>query len=185
MRSAYCRAQARWLRWKEEIQLLLEEMSRVTLFLLWKAKWWDAHALSRPNIDSALESGCVAYAHRQQWVFRSLAQKFHAKWVPFLASHSLTVDWSPELSLSEVDPSNQRTRATSSPPVTDTSSTLPQLISMPSLFSAIMENELEEDAEEMDDENEDDEDGEDGEGSEGGEGGENLGSDEDGYDSAY
>lgn len=72
MCSAYCRAQARWLRWKEEIQL-------------------------HTNVDSTLKNGCVAYAYHQQWTFESLAKKFHARWIQVLATHSLSIQWPEDL----------------------------------------------------------------------------------------
>lgn len=195
MRSAYCRAQARWLRWKEEIELLLEEMSRVTLFLLWKAKWWESRASMRTDINPALVSGCVAYACRQQWIFESLAKKFHAKWVPFLAKHSLSVIWSPELPI-EVEPSAETTTnvtgatpsiAATDPPPASTllPSSAPDAIGEPRIveMNTVLEasDEIEGDAEEDDEV----EAGGEGEGGKDSNDMDFKDSDEEGYDSPY
>lgn len=196
MRSAYCRAQARWLRWQEEIELLLEEMSRVTLFLLWKANWWESRVSMRPDINPALASGVGAYAYRQRWIFESLARKFYAKWVPFLTKNSLSVQWCSELSSFEISPSIETTTnvagATSSTAATSLlpagslspNSALaslgePRIVEMNTVQDS---DDIEADAEE---ENEDEVDEEGGGGDSGGKDTDAGDSDEDGYDSAY
>ncbi|KAG2336247.1 hypothetical protein BDR05DRAFT_978823 [Suillus weaverae] len=41
LRVKWCKARARMMHWKEEIELLEEEMHQVLQFLQWHALWWD------------------------------------------------------------------------------------------------------------------------------------------------
>lgn len=97
MRSTYARVRARWLRWKEEVQLLQEEMRRAPVFLLWKANWWKERADSRPDASSGLRSGLCAYALRQSQLFTDMATRLVRQWAAVAAKNSLTVEWSTEL----------------------------------------------------------------------------------------
>lgn len=54
-----CRAWA--ARWKEEIQLIDEEMRQALEFCLWKVKWWEQQAHHRTTVPSHLWEGLVAY----------------------------------------------------------------------------------------------------------------------------
>ncbi|KAG2122912.1 hypothetical protein DEU56DRAFT_873540 [Suillus clintonianus] len=60
----WCKARARMMRWKEEIELLREEMRRVLQFLQWHALW----------------EGVVAYATRQAQTCCDLGTKFKVLW---------------------------------------------------------------------------------------------------------
>lgn len=97
MRSTYARVRARWLRWKEEIQLLLEEMRRGPVFLLWKANWWKERADARPEVAFVLQSGLRAYAFRQSRLFSGMAVGLVRRWASIVAKNSLTVEWPLEL----------------------------------------------------------------------------------------
>jgi hypothetical protein len=44
LRVEWCKGRARALRWTEEVQLLMEEMRRVLVFLEWKAAFWEERA---------------------------------------------------------------------------------------------------------------------------------------------
>ncbi|KAG2109753.1 hypothetical protein DEU56DRAFT_920292 [Suillus clintonianus] len=44
LRIEWCKARAHRDRWVEEMQLLLEEMQRILLFLDWQARQWDERA---------------------------------------------------------------------------------------------------------------------------------------------
>lgn len=58
-----CRARA--MRWDEEVTLLLEEMRRYQMFMLWSANHWRGLASQRQVQDSKLANGLRAYALRQ------------------------------------------------------------------------------------------------------------------------
>lgn len=59
------------MRWEEEVQLLLEEMRRVNVYLNWEAGWWEERAERRSSqaggvqVKPCLEEGLRAYARRQ------------------------------------------------------------------------------------------------------------------------
>jgi hypothetical protein len=55
-----CRARAE--RWKEEIQLVEEEMRRSLEFGRWLGSWWMQRASIRTGITSQLQEGLIAYA---------------------------------------------------------------------------------------------------------------------------
>ena len=57
----WAKAQARSLRWSEEVMLLKEEMRRVWKMLKWKASWWDDHQEGWPGLDAAASEGVRAY----------------------------------------------------------------------------------------------------------------------------
>ncbi|KAF8999723.1 hypothetical protein BDZ89DRAFT_969307, partial [Hymenopellis radicata] len=65
LKIEWCKAQARKLRWEEEVHLLAEEMRRVIEFRRWKAGWWRSRASERPNVTDALKQGLVAFAESQ------------------------------------------------------------------------------------------------------------------------
>jgi hypothetical protein len=58
----WLKCHARAARWKEEIQLLEEEMRRATQFYAWKGNWWEKQAHRRTSISSHLAKGIAAYA---------------------------------------------------------------------------------------------------------------------------
>ncbi|EIW79765.1 hypothetical protein CONPUDRAFT_34829, partial [Coniophora puteana RWD-64-598 SS2] len=41
IRTEWCKARARALRWTEEVHLLKEEMRRTLQYMLWHARWWE------------------------------------------------------------------------------------------------------------------------------------------------
>ena len=55
-----CRARAN--RWKEEIQLVEEEMRRSLEFCKWLHSWWTLKGNHRAAITSNLQEGLIAYA---------------------------------------------------------------------------------------------------------------------------
>jgi uncharacterized protein YecA (UPF0149 family) len=55
-----CRARAN--RWKEEVQLVEEEMRRALEFTRWLSSWWIQQATIRTGISSNLQEGLMAYA---------------------------------------------------------------------------------------------------------------------------
>lgn len=81
---------ARLERWKEEVDLLQEEMRRVVVFLEWRSQDWLAkvdipQGTSAPDVQSGLD----AYTKKQAAVYRNLAVSFAKLWRPTLASYGL------------------------------------------------------------------------------------------------
>ena len=81
LRVEYARALARAARWREEEQLVKEEMRRVLVFLMWRANDWmsRAHAYSA-RVGSRCQVGSIAYANRQASVLQGMAQYFSQLW---------------------------------------------------------------------------------------------------------
>jgi len=75
-----------WLRsrasqWKEEIQLLEEEMHCAIKFCEWKALWWDEQRHNRPNLELAhLVEGVSAYVAEQAQSEHERAVNWAAQW---------------------------------------------------------------------------------------------------------
>ncbi|KAG1888957.1 uncharacterized protein F5891DRAFT_1216956 [Suillus fuscotomentosus] len=79
VRVEWCKARARVNRWSEEVDLLLEEMRRVTEFLKWQAGWWGEWVNARV-LESAEQEGVAAYAYRQAALRTSLVASFQHLW---------------------------------------------------------------------------------------------------------
>ncbi|KAA1478735.1 hypothetical protein DENSPDRAFT_788366 [Dentipellis sp. KUC8613] len=82
MRVTYAKTRARARRWKEEIELLTEEMRRTLVFLQWKEKWWYAKLEARLDAPPDIRSGLRAYAMRQCLIFNGIAMSFKTLWDP-------------------------------------------------------------------------------------------------------
>ncbi|KAJ7687974.1 hypothetical protein B0H16DRAFT_1753198 [Mycena metata] len=80
VRVEWSKAQARKERWVEEVQLLREEMKRVLRMLRTIQGEWAERAEKRKDIDLPLAAGLKAYALRQIYVHRRIAQTFYAGW---------------------------------------------------------------------------------------------------------
>ncbi|KAJ7578105.1 hypothetical protein C8J56DRAFT_797719 [Mycena floridula] len=65
MRIQWLKYRARAMRWEEEVDLILEEMRRVNVFLLWKASSWREKADNFISSSQRLQDGGKAYALRQ------------------------------------------------------------------------------------------------------------------------
>lgn len=81
IRIEWCKARARAHRWKEEVELLVEEQRRVLQFLHWQEDWWLGKevALGSTN-DMSLKEGLAAYALRQAAIRRDLRIHFTKMW---------------------------------------------------------------------------------------------------------
>ena len=76
LRVAWCRSQARKLRWEEQIELVKEEMRRVVAYFGWKSKWWEDRAEARQvEGDDVTRRGLLAYAARQAKLFGLLKSR--------------------------------------------------------------------------------------------------------------
>ncbi|KAG2052390.1 hypothetical protein BDR06DRAFT_983220 [Suillus hirtellus] len=80
LRIEWCKARARRDRWGKEIQLLLEEMQCILLFLDWQAHQWDERTGARVPQRPEDVKGVVAYAKKQAFIWRSLSESFKEKW---------------------------------------------------------------------------------------------------------
>jgi len=98
VRVEWCRLQERLARFKEEVQLTVEEMRRVLVFFEWKARKWETSAASRNHqdlIDERTKAGINAYAHRQADVYRRMITVFIQDWFTLLESNELASSWLP------------------------------------------------------------------------------------------
>ncbi|KAF9779709.1 hypothetical protein BJ322DRAFT_986259, partial [Thelephora terrestris] len=74
-----CRARAD--RWKEESELLQEEMRRVVAFLEWKSTWWSGKVGSHLGLVTAdVQHGIDSYARRQADTYHELAVSLANQW---------------------------------------------------------------------------------------------------------
>ncbi|KAJ7051468.1 hypothetical protein C8F01DRAFT_1339499 [Mycena amicta] len=85
LRIEWARTRARALRWSEELDLLEEEMRRITEFLAWRAGWWESRIGLKTAVDLAEAEGCEAYARRQAKMKRLLSADFRRQWTPLPA----------------------------------------------------------------------------------------------------
>lgn len=77
----WSKSYARTHRWKEEVELLKEEMRRTLKFLEWKSSSWVSKASTfDPSLLTAFTEGLNAYAFRQADVFMSLRDHFLSLW---------------------------------------------------------------------------------------------------------
>lgn len=62
LRVEWLKCRARAARWKEEVELLNEEMRRAIQFCSWKGKWWKEQSNRRASVSAHLTEGITAYA---------------------------------------------------------------------------------------------------------------------------
>ncbi|KAJ7739792.1 hypothetical protein DFH07DRAFT_688793, partial [Mycena maculata] len=79
LRVEWCKVWARMDRWREEVNLLKEEMRRVPISLRHRAGWWiDRREVEEFEGEHA--EGVRAYATRQAALMRGLADHFEEMW---------------------------------------------------------------------------------------------------------
>ena len=87
-----CRARAD--RWREESDLLQEEMRRVITFLEWKSSWWGGNVGSRlDSVTADIQHGIDAYARKQAGTYHDLAVSLANQWMPHLIVSGLDISW--------------------------------------------------------------------------------------------
>lgn len=89
LRIEWCKACVRSMRWAEEVELLQEEMRRVSCFLKWHATWWQKKIAAHMLATAADNEGLSAYACRQAQLREDLADCFEKKWAGCNAVHSV------------------------------------------------------------------------------------------------
>ncbi|KAF8213240.1 hypothetical protein K438DRAFT_1956654 [Mycena galopus ATCC 62051] len=80
VRVEWSKAKARRDRWVEEVQLLREEMKRVLRMLRWTSQRWASCVSGQENVDPERHAGLAAYARRQIYVHRRIAEHFEQDW---------------------------------------------------------------------------------------------------------
>ncbi|KAJ8502454.1 hypothetical protein ONZ45_g11741 [Pleurotus djamor] len=82
LRVEWAKSRARYLRWKEEVLLVKEEMRRVRVTFEYEGNVWRQRQseASKITTDPVLAQGLAAYAHRQTCVREQLRSSFTAIW---------------------------------------------------------------------------------------------------------
>ncbi|KAJ7768991.1 hypothetical protein B0H16DRAFT_1716189 [Mycena metata] len=78
----WARTRARSHRWKEEVDLLEEEMARVRHFFAWRAAHWREQVGRRALLEGPQLEGETAYALRQAAVQEELSESVAEEWEP-------------------------------------------------------------------------------------------------------
>ena len=87
-----CRVRADW--WKEESELLQEDMRRIVAFLKWKSTWWGEKVGSRLGLVTAdIQHGIDGYTHRQANTYHKLTVSLANQWLPHLLNMGLATSW--------------------------------------------------------------------------------------------
>jgi hypothetical protein len=93
MRTEWAQTRARMCRWKEELLIIQEEMRRVLAFFEWKSAWWLKQANRRLNLESSVQSGVAAYAHKQSTLCLRMAARCAGYWIPVMKKHKIIPTW--------------------------------------------------------------------------------------------
>ena len=93
MRIEWSKSQARKMRWEEEVELIQEEMRRTIVYYEWKVSWWLQKNIQHPAIDDPTQHGIAAYAQKQAYYCKCLAESFASTWLPYLQSQGIIPDW--------------------------------------------------------------------------------------------
>ena len=80
LRVEWAKTRARAERWREEVQLLDEEMRRTLEFGWWRARWWKQHADSHAGMPGHVGEGLRAYAIEQSNAERQRSVQWATKW---------------------------------------------------------------------------------------------------------
>ncbi|KAJ6517357.1 hypothetical protein C8R47DRAFT_1172779 [Mycena vitilis] len=80
VRIEWAKIRARAHRWREEVDLLEEEMGRVGRFLKWRSDWWTHWVGARDLPEGPQLEGETAYALRQAGIHAALAERFTSDW---------------------------------------------------------------------------------------------------------
>ena len=99
LRVEWAKTRARRDRWKEEIELVVEEMRRVLVFLVWKAGKWDDLGNASTFGSEELNEGLRAYAAKQADYQQELAICFARRWYPILQSMPKQPSWLTDIGL--------------------------------------------------------------------------------------
>lgn len=92
LRVEWAKSRARAARWKEELELLEEEMRRSIEFCRWRARWWTEQIGKRQDVSAPLLDGLTAYVHEQAEAEITRAEQWDEAWkaIRARAKHVLT-----------------------------------------------------------------------------------------------
>ncbi|TFK54389.1 hypothetical protein OE88DRAFT_1642921 [Heliocybe sulcata] len=95
LRVEWVKSRAQVQHWREEVQLLEEEMRRAVAYLEWKANWWHSQAYRRVDtgVPQDVQHGLAAYAFKQAGVMDGLAVQFASHWLPVLKANKVFPKW--------------------------------------------------------------------------------------------
>lgn len=96
MRVEWCKAIARADRFKEEVELTVEEMRRTLSFFEWTAGHWEQLGEARVGeytLGEAVTAGMRAYAARQASLYRRRIDAYVEDWYECLELKALGSDW--------------------------------------------------------------------------------------------
>ena len=93
MHVEWSKSQARKDRWEEEVNLILEEMRRTVVYYEWKQLWWMEQGRKRLSGEDSMQDGISAYAQKQAYYCKCLAERFAVAWLPFLESEGIATEW--------------------------------------------------------------------------------------------
>ena len=97
-RFEWMTCRARTDRWKEEEELLREEMRRVLVYLEWKSSTWLEKVGARAGSCSPdIQHGIDAYARKQASIHREIAVSFASQWLRCLKAWGYKTEWSKDL----------------------------------------------------------------------------------------
>ena len=71
-------------------------------FFEWKSAWWLEQADRREVFDHSVQSGLVAYAHKQSNLCLQMAACCAAYWLPVMEKHGVTPPWSSKYTVSSI-----------------------------------------------------------------------------------
>ena len=94
VRHEWMTCKARADRWREESELLQEEMGRVIRFLEWKSHSWGKRVGSRlGSITADIQHGLDCYARKQANTYHELAVSLTNQWLPHFLALGLDIAW--------------------------------------------------------------------------------------------
>jgi hypothetical protein len=93
LRVEWSKSQERKKRWEEEVHLIQEEMRRTIVYYEWKESWWLEQEVRRSAGDDSIQQGLAAYAQKQAYYCKCLAESFARAWLPFLESQGIIPVW--------------------------------------------------------------------------------------------
>lgn len=94
IRVEWTKTRARLMRWREELEIVKEEMRRVLAWFEWKAAWWETQALVRFVGELEIVHGASAYARKQAYILRCMAARCATEWLPALRKNGIEPVWS-------------------------------------------------------------------------------------------
>ena len=88
--------------WKEELSIIQVEMRQVLAFFEWISGWWLEQANQRAVFDHSVQSGLVAYAHKQSSLCLQMAAHCPTYWLPVMATHGITPPWASKYAVGQI-----------------------------------------------------------------------------------